>query len=51
MNYKHLGRRAMNAAIHLNQVVTEQYSQPQRKAIDHVINQWLVTDHCRVART
>jgi Endonuclease/Exonuclease/phosphatase family./Reverse transcriptase (RNA-dependent DNA polymerase). len=45
MNYKHIGRRAMNAAIKLNQVVTEQYSRPHRKAIDHAINRRIVMDH------
>jgi hypothetical protein len=45
MNYKHLGRRAMSAAILQNQIATEQYSRPKRKAIDHAINRRLVMDH------
>jgi hypothetical protein len=45
MNYKHLGRRAMKAAVELNQIAAEQYSRPNRKAIDHAINRRLVMDH------
>jgi Reverse transcriptase (RNA-dependent DNA polymerase). len=45
MNYKHLGRRAMNAAIASDQIATEQYSRPNRKAIDHALNRRLVIDH------
>jgi hypothetical protein len=37
MNYKHLGQRAMKAAISNQQVATEQYSRLNRKAIDHTI--------------
>lgn len=33
MNYKHLGRRSMSAAIAQDQIATEQYSRPNRKAI------------------
>jgi hypothetical protein len=43
MNYKHIGRRS--AAITQNQIATEQYSRPNRKAIDHAINRRLVMDH------
>jgi len=45
MNNKHTGRRAMDAAIQLNTIATEQYSRPQRKAIDHTLNRRLVMDH------
>jgi len=45
MNYKHLGRRAMSAAIAKNQIATEQYSRPNRKSIDHAMNRRLVMDH------
>jgi hypothetical protein len=45
MNYKHLGRRAMNAAISLQQISTEQYSRPNRNSIDHALNRQLVMDH------
>jgi exonuclease III len=45
MNYKHLGRRAMTAAISQGHIATEQYSRPNRKAIDHAINRRLVMDH------
>lgn len=45
MNYKHLGRRAMHSAIHLNQIATEQYSRPKRKAINHALNRKLMMDH------
>jgi hypothetical protein len=45
MNYKHLGRRAMKAAISLQQISTEQYSRPNRNSIDHALNQQLVMDH------
>lgn len=45
MNYKHLGRRAMNAAIKNNMISTEQYSHPNRKSIDHALNCRLVMDH------
>jgi hypothetical protein len=38
MNYKHLGWRAMKAALNNNQIATEQYSRPNRKSIDHAIN-------------
>jgi hypothetical protein len=45
MNYKHLGRRAMKAAIKLHQIVPEQYSRPNRSSIDHALNRQLVMDH------
>jgi hypothetical protein len=45
MNYKHLGRRAMKAAIKHNLIAPEQYSCPNRKAIDHALNRRLVIDH------
>jgi Reverse transcriptase (RNA-dependent DNA polymerase). len=45
MNYKHLGRRAMHAAISKGQIATEQYSRPKRKAIDHALNRRLIIDH------
>lgn len=38
MNNKHTGRWAMAAAIKQKQIAIEQYSRPQRKAIDHSIN-------------
>jgi Reverse transcriptase (RNA-dependent DNA polymerase). len=45
MNYKHLGRRAMKYALAQKGIATEQYSRPQRKAIDHALNRKLVMDH------
>jgi Reverse transcriptase (RNA-dependent DNA polymerase). len=45
INYKHLGRRAMAAAIDNNFIATEQYSRPNQKSIDHAINRRLVIDH------
>jgi hypothetical protein len=45
MNYKHMGRRAMTAALKHNQIATEQYSRPRRKSIDHALNRRLVMDH------
>lgn len=45
MNYKYNGRRSMSAAIKQNQIATEQYIRPNRKAIDHAINRHLVLDH------
>jgi hypothetical protein len=45
MNYKHIGRRAMKLAITQSQLATEQYSRPQRKAIDHALNRKLLMDH------
>jgi Endonuclease/Exonuclease/phosphatase family. len=45
MNYKHLGRRAMHRAIAQDRISSEQYSRPQRKAIDHALNRKLVMDH------
>jgi hypothetical protein len=45
LNNKHTGRRSMDAAIKLNEIVTEQYSRPNRKAIDHALNRRLVMDH------
>jgi Reverse transcriptase (RNA-dependent DNA polymerase). len=50
MNYKHLGRRAMQAAISKGQIATEQYSRPQRKAIDHALNRRLIIDHQQYLR-
>jgi hypothetical protein len=45
MNYKHLGWRAMYLALKQGHIATEQYSRPQRKAIDHALNRKLVMDH------
>jgi hypothetical protein len=45
MNYKHLGHRAMTSAICQQQIATEQYSRPKRKAIDHALNRKLIIDH------
>jgi exonuclease III len=45
MNYKHLGRRSMQNAISQQQIATEQYSRPKRKAIDHALNRKLIMDH------
>jgi hypothetical protein len=45
MNYKHLGRRAMQAALKNQLIATEQYSRPHRKSIDHALNRRLVMDH------
>jgi hypothetical protein len=45
MNYKHLGRRAMQIAILQDQIATEQYSRPKWKAIDHALNRKLIMDH------
>jgi hypothetical protein len=45
MNYKHIGRRAMNLALAQSQIATEQYSWPKRKAIDHALNRKLIMDH------
>ena len=45
MNYKHMGRRAMNLALAQGHIATEQYSRPHRKAIDHALNRKLVMDH------
>jgi Reverse transcriptase (RNA-dependent DNA polymerase). len=45
MNYKHLGRRAISAAIDLQEIATEQYSRPNRNSIDHALNRQLVMDH------
>jgi hypothetical protein len=45
MNYKHIGRKAMRLALDQQQIATEQYSRPQRKAIDHALNRRLIMDH------
>jgi hypothetical protein len=45
MNFKHLGRRSMHSAINSDQIATEQYSRPHRKAIDHALNRKLMMDH------
>jgi hypothetical protein len=45
MNYKHIGRKAMQLALDQNQIATEQYSRPRRKAIDHALNRKLIMDH------
>jgi hypothetical protein len=45
MNNKHTGKRAMDTAIAKDMIAIEQYSRPNRKAIDHSINHRLVLDH------
>ena len=46
MRNKVAGRQAMTNALHLDAIASEQYSRPQRSAIDHAINRQLVFDHC-----
>ena len=46
MYNKVTGRHCMQQALRLQQIAPEQYSRPQRSAIDHVLNRCLFFDHC-----
>ena len=46
MQNKVIGRQSMSTALHSHQIAPEQYSRPQRSAIDHALNRQLVFDHC-----
>ena len=44
------GHEAMRNALQFNCIATEQYSRPQRSAIDHALNRTLTFDHFQYAR-
>ena len=45
MNNGRIGRAALRKAIDSNQLAPEQYSRPNRRAIDHALNRRLMFDH------
>ena len=51
MHNKVMGRQAMHSALQSNAIAPEQYSRPQRSAIDHALNRQLVFDHCAARHT
>ena len=51
MYNKVLGRQSMTQALHLHQIAPEQYSRPERSAIDHALNRRLVFDYCAYNHT
>ena len=47
---KEMGRESMHSALDHNLIATEQYSRPNRSAIDHALNRILTFDHFRYER-